>query len=386
MKRTRYVLSLLATIMFLAVNATEIDYDKLPRAINIAPQDKFHVQGVAVDMKHKVVYLSFTSSLIKTDFQGNIIGSVINMGGCHLGCISFNPDDGMLYASCEYKSDEIGRSLRRSAGKSAAATDETRETGFYIASFKGDEINRTNIDAASSGIMKLSFLPQVFNDYFAGAYNNGRRVKHRFGCSGIDGTTVAPALGVKGENTRLFVAYGIYGDTTRTDNDYQVLLEYKLKDVKDKSLPYRGTALHRTGPQKPVNRYFVKTGNTTYGVQNLNYDSETGCLFMAVYKGKKSCWPNYNLYVVDGAEKPVKSLLSGVEPKINAKTLPLVKNDRHEVTPGWNAPGGATGLCSIGNGYFYMAMNAKNKEGRQYCTVELYKWKPDSEEGFVKVK
>lgn len=386
MKRIRCVLSLLAAVMFLAINAAEIVYDKLPRAINIAPQDKFHVQGVAVDMQNEVVYLSFTSSLIKTDFQGNIIGSVVNMGGCHLGCLSFNPDDGTLYASCEYKSDEIGRSLRKSAGKIAAAADEVNETGFYVASFNGDEINRVGIDAEESGIMRLAFLSQVFNDYFAGVRNKGKEVKHRFGCSGIDGTAVAPALRSFGRNNRLFVAYGIYGDTTRTDNDYQVILEYDIKQIQNLSKAYSSSALHRSGPEKPVNIYFVLTGNTTYGVQNLNYDRDTGNLFMAVYKGKKSCWPNYNLYVIDGNRKPEKRIITGVEPEYRAKTLQLVENGCNKVTPGWNAPGGATGLCSVGNGYFYIAKNAKNKEGRQYCTVELYRWMPETEAGFVKVE
>ena len=386
MKRAKYILSLLFVSLIYTLNARGIDYEKLPRAINIAPQDKFHVQGVAVDMDNEVIYLSFTSSLIKTDFQGNIIGSVVNMGGCHLGCLSFNQEDGTLYASCEYKSDEIGRSLRKSAGKSAVSVDETNETGFYVASFKGSDINRTNIDAATSGVMKLAFLPQVFNDYFAEVRNNGKTMKHRFGCSGIDGTAVAPKLGSKGKNDRLFVAYGIYGDTTRTDNDYQVLLEYNLKGVNRMSQAYSAVALHRTGPSKPENIYFVKTGNTTYGVQNLNYDSFTGNLFMAVCEGKKSQWPNYNLYVVNGHKKPIKRIIQGVEPELSAKTLSLVGNNRHDVTPGWNAPGGSTGLCSIGDGYFYMAKNAKNKDGRQYCTVELYKWMPENEAGFVKVK
>lgn len=386
MKPIRLILSLLSLSFFVSLAAREIDYEKLPSTINIAPQDKFHVQGVAVDCENKVIYLSFTSSLIKTDFQGNIIGSVVNMGGCHLGCLSFNPDDGMLYASCEYKSDEIGRSLRKSAGKSASAADETRETGFYIASFKGEEINSANIDAETSGIMRLTFLSQVFNDYFAEVVNKGKTVKHRFGCSGIDGTAVGPEVGRKGKNSRLYVAYGIYGDTTRSDNDNQIILQYKLSDIKRKSRYYSGAELHRFGPEKPENIFFVMTGNTTYGVQNLNYDRVTGDFFMAVYRGKKSCWPNYSLYLIDGNKKPVRRVIEGVEPEMKAKTLSLVGNDRNDVTPGWNSPGGATGLCSIGNGYFYMAKNAKNKDGRQYCTIELYRWAPETASGFVRVK
>ena len=35
-----------------------------------------HVQGIATDKKREYMYYSFTTSLVKTDMQGNIIGSV----------------------------------------------------------------------------------------------------------------------------------------------------------------------------------------------------------------------------------------------------------------------------------------------------------------------
>ena len=48
----------------------------LPGVIHTGPQQSFHVQGVVVDVKHQCVYYSFTTSLLKTDLQGNVIGSV----------------------------------------------------------------------------------------------------------------------------------------------------------------------------------------------------------------------------------------------------------------------------------------------------------------------
>ena len=39
------------------------------------PQGKNHVQGMAVDEKKGVIYYSFTTKLIKTDFSGRLLGA-----------------------------------------------------------------------------------------------------------------------------------------------------------------------------------------------------------------------------------------------------------------------------------------------------------------------
>ena len=83
----------------------------LPRTIETGPQGKFHVQGIAVDTEKGYIYFSFTTKLIKMDLAGNLIGSVGGMVG-HLGCITFNPDDGCVYGSLEYKNDDIGKGIR----------------------------------------------------------------------------------------------------------------------------------------------------------------------------------------------------------------------------------------------------------------------------------
>lgn len=43
-----------------------------------------HIQGIATDAERKYMYYSFTTSLIKTDMNGNVIGSVKGLAG-HLG-------------------------------------------------------------------------------------------------------------------------------------------------------------------------------------------------------------------------------------------------------------------------------------------------------------
>ncbi len=52
----------------------------------------------------------FYNKSCKTNLKGEIIGSVEGFLG-HLGCLDVNPEDGRLYASLEYKSDNIGKGI-----------------------------------------------------------------------------------------------------------------------------------------------------------------------------------------------------------------------------------------------------------------------------------
>ena len=52
-----------------------------------------YVQGIAVDEARGYVCYSFTTSLIKTDIHGNLIGSVEGLAG-YLGCIDIDREDG----------------------------------------------------------------------------------------------------------------------------------------------------------------------------------------------------------------------------------------------------------------------------------------------------
>ena len=58
------------------------------------------------------MYFSFTTALVQTDLEGNVIGSAVGMLA-HLGCIAFFDEDGCVYGSLEYKNDEIGRGIER---------------------------------------------------------------------------------------------------------------------------------------------------------------------------------------------------------------------------------------------------------------------------------
>ena len=332
-----------------------MSHSSLPSEIFSGIWNGGHCQGIALDSEHKHIYYSFTTMLIKTDLQGRVIGSVTGLLG-HLGCIDFCDRDGRVYGSLEYKSDAIGKGILKHAGSDAQLQD-----GFYIAIFDVDKIDRMNMDACSDGVMTSVFLNEVLEDYKAEVECGGEIFPHRHGCSGIDGTAFGRIPGDHSGREYLFVAYGVYGDVSRTDNDDQVILCYDTSDWAAYEKPLSQGKMHRCGPDRPEHKFFVHTGNTTYGVQNLEYDEATGNFLMAVYKGQKPEYPNYSLYVIDGSKAPVDERLS------------LLSNGTDEATPGWHFPHGSTGLYALGDGQFYISCHGRSEEGH-YTHVRLYRW------------
>jgi len=331
--------------------------------IQVSTMSGSHVQGIAVDAKREHMYFSFTTCLIKTDMQGNILGSVTGLAG-HLGCIAYNYDDGKVYGSLEYKQDAIGKGILSSLG-----SNQTLQDGFYMTIFDVEKIDRLNMDAEKDGVMAAVFLKEVFDDYAA--------PQHRYGCSGIDGTTFAPAFGAKGGKNYLYVAYGIYGDTERTDNDHQVLLQYDISDWAQYARPLNQENMHRCGPDAPTAKYFVFTGNTTYGIQNLEYDPATGMMLAAVYPGKKEQYPNYSMFFFDCAKAPEMRQLPGIG--IEGECLQLASfGECHEATGirGSRFPHGSTGIASLGNGCFYISQ-AFYKNGSYGSSVSKFQLDPD---------
>lgn len=353
-------------------------YGVLPDSIFSGYQGKHHVQGIAVDVDKGYVYFSFTTRLIKTDLKGNLIGSVEGLTG-HLGCLSLNPIDGRVYGSIEYKDDVIGVGIAGDAAK-------TRRSAFYIAVFDGDRITRPGMKPDDDGVMTTVYLGDVVKDYYAMVKNCGKEVEHRYGCSGIDGVAFGPRPGSKDGKPVLYVAYGIYGDTTRTDNDYQVLLTYDTSGWSRYERTLEQDNPHRCGPSKPLCRYFVYTGNTTWGIQNLNYNPEINALMAAVYRGGKRDFPNFPLFAVDLDKPAVKQRLCGFDNREKGYVLPLKPIGIHDGatdTYGWYFKDGATGLCSLGDGLFYISRNSGHPE--QSSTLRLYRWTGDQDGPFIEV-
>ena len=346
--------------------------EHLPTIIKTGAWRGGHIQGIAIDRERKYIYCSFTTEFIKLDLEGNLIGSVKGFTG-HLGCLAYSERDGRVYASLEYKNDMIGKGVLRSLG----ITNEIKNA-FYVAVFDVEKINRPNMNAETDGIMTTVFLREPTEDYLAEWETGGNLQKHRFGCSGIDGITFAPI----GNEIRLLVAYGIYGDTEREDNDHQILLSYVPEDLKSYETVLTAENIHESGPASCKERFFVYTGNTTFGIQNMEYDPFTGDIFLAVYPGKKTCFPNFKMFVIDGKKEPKEQALNGLA-GMSGKVLSLKSCGLCEYAIyGYRFPYGSTGMASLGNGYFYFSED-RSENGAFSSEIRLYRYTGDAEMPFI---
>jgi hypothetical protein len=339
-----------------------------------------HVQGIAVDLRHGYIYYSFTNLLAKYDFNGKLVGTLVGWTG-HLGDLDFNPADGKVYGSLEYKEDKA----------------------FYIAVIDVAKIDRVGIEASKSDILRTVYLPEVVKDYAVDLNGDGRfdgddgkyrgdvvaSPDHRYDCSGIDGVAFGPAFGQTDGKRYLTVAYGIYGNTSRSDNDHQVLLQYDIADWARYARPLVEAAPHHQGPAAVHGKYFVRTGNTSYGVQNLSYDAGLQRWFLGVYQGKKPAFPNYLLFAVDARTKPRSGDLVGVPgPKGSGweqgQLLALAEDGLKDPATGirgWNQKSDV-GSQPIGNGLFYLSVNGGGK-GHQTADLTLMRWTGDANKPFV---
>lgn len=324
---------------------------KIPKEIFSGWQRGGHVQGIAIDKEKGHVYFSFTTRLIKTDLEGNVLGSVKDLAG-HLGCITFCPEDGNIYGSLEYKHDIIGRGIVNNTG-----VEFSQEDAFYLVRFETALITEEEMEAEK--VMKGIFLREVTEDYKATDEASGR--EHRYGCSGIDGTAFGPVFGCGKDSTRkLMVSYGIYRDAERDDNDYQVILQYDIKDFDRYAKAIDIMKLHYSGPENCEARYFLYTGNTTYGIQNLEYDESTGDYFAAVYVGVKPQFENPPMFIIDGSAASEYKELTG---RGGEKGLVLRLKGTSDF------PYGQTGFAAMGDGLYCISINSERHEEKKYSSL-----------------
>jgi hypothetical protein len=188
-----------------------------------------------------------------------------------------------------------------------------------------------------------------------------------------------PRFGKAGGRETLKVAYGVYSNVNRPDNDHQVILDYDVRKWRKYERPLSQDAPHRSGPAEYDGKYFVYTGNTRYGVQNLEYDAYTGDWMLAVYKGAKPQFPNYSFFIVDGAAAPERGLIRGQATPETGELLALLPAGLYHPasgTFGWEFHGNY-GFASLDNGYYYVAEGKAVQDGgvaKQDGDVYLYRW------------
>ncbi len=354
--------------------APEKAIDRYPTSIDSGSWDAGHIQGIAIDEKGGFVYHSFTNMLVKTDLDGNVVGTVEGFTG-HLGDLDFNTQDGRVYGSLEYKAAE----------------------SFYMAIFDVEKITEIGMDAENSGIVTAVYLEEVVDDFTADLDGNGifdgdtaNTADHRYGSSGIDGVSFGPAFGAANGKQQLMVAYGIYRNNQREDNNHQVILQYDVSRWGKFERPLTQQDPHSSGPAEVDGKFFVHTGNTNFGVQNLAYDEASKNWYLGVYRGSKPGYPNRTLYVVDGTATPSEGTLHGQPGNESGLLLSLVQAgipDESTGIFGWEFKADV-GIEPVGHGYFYVARDFDDYSSghkQEAATLELYRWTGAGGAGFERV-
>ncbi len=342
--------------------------NELPNQIYSGVYREGHVQGIAVDAKRGYMYFSLTTVLLKTDLNGNPVGSVKKLAG-HLGCITYDADRNCVYGALELKHDKIGAGIIARTG-----WDPNAEDNFYLVRFDCDAVTRMEMDAETDGVMQAVRLADVGADYAAVDEVSGQ--KHRYGCSGIDGTGYGSVFGDPNGDKKIMVCYGVYGDNERTDNDYQVILQYDPCIFETYGKPLNQTEPHHSGPETYQEKYFFYTGNTTYGVQNLEYDPFLQIWLVAVYTGNKPNFTNFPLFFIDGAVAATKQLLLGRNEELGnvLQSARLGKQGKTEGIWGSDFPYGATGVAAFGDGRYYFSQDGDDGNGGFYTNATLYRF------------
>lgn len=332
-----------------------------PRMIDTGVWDGGHIQGIAVDPEKKFIYYSYTTVLVKARLDGTVVGWVGGLMG-HLGCIDFNDSNGKVYGSLEYKHDSIGRHIMNHLGVELAEED-----AFYVAIFDVDKIDRPYMDAQTDGVMKAVYLPQVV-EWYGGTLRNGEAAPFRV--TGIDGLGIGPVFG--GEARRLMLCSGTYEDPEHPQvSDYHVVLQFDWQELDAIAAPLEQLKPHHFGLDAEC-WYFLDIGNTTWGVQNLEYDAYDGSWLVCVYPGKRKDSMNHPMYRIDGKAAPVEKMgrFGFSHPHLVLKSEGVYD----EATGLWGLrfTRGATGAYAFGDGRYYFSHEHQSGERNNSSVIRMY--------------
>ena len=329
------------------------DYRVVTDPITIGPFPTTHVQGLAVDEQRGFIYYSMTTMFVKTDLRGKVLGTITGLDA-HLGDLTLNAETGEVYGTLEYDA----------------------QRAWTVGIFDGPALTTMNADAEDSGLIDTVTLEEVAKDWDFDVDGDGvvdgdfpDSVDHRYGTAGVDGIAFGPSFAT-GEANTLTVAYGIYANKLRNDNDNQVLLQYDISDWAQYRHPLNQRAIPRTGPSAPEGKYFVRTGNTNWGVQNLVYDQTRGIYMMSVYRSQKRDWPHYGMFAVKASSTPIVK-------DDGREFLPLAKGastDAPTGVTGWS-PRNPYGLFVLADGT-WLVNSDSGVTGKRYATTRRFQFEP----------
>ena len=374
MKIKKIIISLLLAATLVAnvgcKEQTMREYEKTLQTGNVGAHG--HVQGIATDGEY--YYSSITSILVKQDAKGKVVGSVIGFGDldrCHLGDMTYNPDDGMLYASLYVRlNDEVG----------------AHDKSCYVVIVDPKAITDVEMQAndvcrvvdVTKPIAALAEQNVGFDLRLGGKY----AVKY-----GVDSCTFGPKFGSKSKKGKKYLTmtcstatYSLTADGVtpydRTDADYFTIFQYDVTEWNEYARPFGEIAL-ANGPEKPDGTYFYYAGFHDYGVQNLCYDEYKNVYFATTYytdykEPTRSKFPNYTFFVIDPAYVKEQTLEGIGEKGAVLRSKYGIRDDSG--VQGYSLSA-SVGILSLGDGKYYVASVAKGG-----ATMMLYEWSKDTSE------
>lgn len=196
----------------------------------------WHMQGFTSDDKHEFMYWSFTNSVVKTTINGTVICQTRCYDHGHLGGMDYH--DGKVYIS--FMADP------------SPWTYWGDWSAFYVYVY----------DAFDLKLLEKIEIPEC-KQY---------KKENMGGFRGIDGIAFGKAPGTN--DIRMFVAVAVEAGA-EYDKQYILQLDenYKVEKV-----------------------HSIKTGNTIFGIQNLDYEADTGCFWITTYAKSQKTDPQDTLF------------------------------------------------------------------------------------------
>ncbi len=207
-----------------------------------------HMQGFTSGNDH--MYWSFTTGLTKTTITG-IMKAQVEVHGGHLGDCDYH--DGKIYASY--------------LGNALPGHDWNDWTSFKLYVFDANDLrvlDIINLDICDE-YKRITCTPEDTRGFQA-----------------VDGVAVAPDP-VTGED-KIFVACALYNGEKYSN---QIILQFTMDG-------------------KYETEYHIPTGNTVFGIQNLDYDAENKEFWFSTYGAAEPYQPAEMLYCVSHDFKEIK--------------------------------------------------------------------------------